>query len=202
VEPRADEAELLARAGQGDLAAFNFLVEHYQGAVYNLCLRLLGSPQGAEDTAQDAFIAAYRRLETFRGGNFRAWLFRIASNACYDELRWRKSRPVVSLDEPLGPEERTHDIADAAPSPEQLAEHSELRGVIQAALSQLPYEQRIAIILCDSQGMDYAEIAQVLDCSLGTVKSRIARGRSRLREILLADAELLPSRFRPKSEET
>jgi RNA polymerase sigma-70 factor (ECF subfamily) len=201
VEPRADEAELLARAVQGDFAAFNFLVEHYQGAVYNLCLRLIGSPQGAEDTAQDAFIAAYRRLDTFRGGNFRAWLFRIASNACYDELRWRKSRPAVSLDEPAGREQRTLDVADAAPSPEQQAEDSELREAIQAALSQLPYEQRMAIILCDSQGMDYAEIAQLMACSLGTVKSRIARGRSRLREILLADAELLPSRFRPKSEE-
>lgn len=202
MEPRPDEADLLARAAQGDLAAFNCLVEHYQTAIYNLCLRLLGNPQTAEDTAQDAFFSAYRRLESFRGGSFRAWLFRIASNACYDELRWRRSRPSVSLDEPQGAEERAFDVADRAPSPEERAEQAELKRAIEAALLQLPDEQRLAIVLCDAQGMDYAEIAVVMQCSLGTVKSRINRGRARLREILLRNTELLPSRFRPKNEET
>lgn len=202
MEPRPDEADLLSRASQGDLSAFNGLVEHYQTAIYNLCLRLLTNPQAAEDTTQDAFIAAYRRLDTFRGGNFRAWLFRIATNTCYDELRWRKSRPSVSLDEPSGPGERALDFADRAPSPDERAEQSELKRAIESALSQLPDEQRLAIVLCDVQGMDYAEIAVVMQCSLGTVKSRIARGRSRMRAILLKQAELLPSRFRPTNEET
>ena len=202
MEPRPDEAELLARAARGDLSAFNSLVEHYQTPVYNLCLRLLGNPQTAEDTTQDAFIAAYRRFDSFRGGSFRAWLFRIAANACYDELRWRKSRPSTSLDERQGAGERAFDVADKAPAPEERAEQSELKDAIEAALRQLPDEQRLAIVLCDAQGMDYAEIAAVMQCSLGTVKSRIARGRARLRAILLKDAELLPSRFRPTNEET
>jgi RNA polymerase sigma-70 factor (ECF subfamily) len=202
VEPRPDEAELIARAREGDLSAFNTLVEHYQTAVYNLCLRLLGSPQAAEDTTQDAFISAFRRLDSFRGGSFRSWLFRIAANACYDELRWRRSRPQTSLDEPQGSVERAIDVADSAPSPVERAEQSELREALARALTQLPEEQRLAIVLCDAQGLDYAEIAVVMRCSLGTVKSRIARGRGRLRAILLQDAELLPSRFRPTSEET
>jgi RNA polymerase sigma-70 factor (ECF subfamily) len=202
VEPRPDEAELLARAAKGDLSAFNCLVEHYQTSVYNLCLRLLGNPQSAEDTAQDAFIAAYRRFDSFRGGSFRAWLFRIAANACYDELRWRKSRPSTSLDEPQGAGERAFDVADRAPTPDERAEQAELKRAIEAALLRLPEEQRLAIVLCDAQGMDYAEIASVMQCSLGTVKSRIARGRARLREVLLQDTELLPSRFRPTNEET
>jgi RNA polymerase sigma-70 factor (ECF subfamily) len=202
VEPRPDEAELLARAGQGDLSAFNALVERYQAAIYGLCLRLLGNPQAAEDTTQDAFISAYRRLDSFRGGSFRSWLFRIAANASYDELRWRRSRPHVSLDEPQGPSDRTFDIADKAASPDQRAEQSELRQAITDALAQLPDEQRLAVVLCDAQGLDYAEIAEVMECSLGTVKSRIARGRGRLREILLQNAELLPSRFRPTGDKT
>ena len=141
-------------------------------------------------------------MDTFRGGSFRSWLFRIAANASYDEMRWRRSRPHVSLDEPVGAGERTLDVPDAAPSPEDRAEQAELGQAITDALAQLPDEQRLAIVLCDAQGLDYAEIAIVMQCSLGTVKSRIARGRARLREILLQNAELLPSRFRPTGEET
>lgn len=202
MEPRPDEPDLIGRAAAGELAAFNTLVERYQTAVYNLCLRLLGNAQAAEDTTQDAFISAYRRLDTFRGGNFRSWLFRIAANASYDELRWRRSRPAVSLDVPAPPGERAFDVADRAPSPLERAEQAELRRTLGEALAQLPDEQRLAIILCDVQGLDYSEIAEVMQCSLGTVKSRIARGRSRLRAILQRNEELLPSRFRPTDEET
>jgi len=200
VEPRPDEDELIELARHGDLAAFNALVEHYQSPVYSLCLRLLGNAQSAEDTTQDAFISAYRRLETFRGGSFRAWLFRIAANAAYDEMRWRRSRPAASLDEPLSDGERAFQVPDKAPSPQESAEQGELRAALTAALARLPDEQRLAIVLCDVQGLDYAEIAAVMRCSLGTVKSRIARGRARLREILLESGELLPSRFRHTGE--
>lgn len=202
METRPDEAELLARASQGDLSAFNTLVERYQAAVYNLGLRLLGNPQAAEDATQEAFLSAYRRLDSFRGGSFRSWLFRIAANACYDEMRRRRSRPQVSLDEPPGAGERSLDVPDQAPSPADRAEQAELGRAISHALAQLPGEQRLAIVLCDAQGLDYAEIAVVMQCSLGTVKSRIARGRLRLREILRRSPELLPSRFRPTDEET
>jgi RNA polymerase sigma-70 factor (ECF subfamily) len=202
VEPRPDEADLLARVRKGDLAAFNLLVEHYQTAVFNLCLRMLSSPQVAEDATQEAFIAAYRHLDKFRGGSFRSWLFRIAANACYDELRRRKARATTSLDEPIGSGERRFDAPDAAPSPAERAEQSELRDMLARALAEIPADQRLAVTLCDVQGLDYAEIAEVMECSLGTVKSRIARGRLRLRTILLAQEELLPHRFRPRDDKT
>jgi RNA polymerase sigma-70 factor (ECF subfamily) len=200
MEPRIDEADLLARSARGDLEAFNALVEHYQSGVFNLCLRMLGSTQSAEDATQEAFIAAYRNLDKFRGGSFRSWLFRIAANACYDELRRRRARPGVSLDEPAPSAERRLDAPDVAPSPEERAEQSELRETLAQALAAIPPDQRLAIVLCDVQGLDYAEIAAVMQCSLGTVKSRIARGRARLRAVLLARAELLPPRFRHTSK--
>ena len=202
MDPRPDEADLLARSRNGDLAAFNVLVEHYQTAVFNLCLRMLTSTQTAEDATQEAFIASYRHLEKFRGGSFRAWLFRIAANACFDELRRRRARPALSLDEPGSDGERHLDAPDHAPSPEERAEQSELRETLARALASIPEEQRLAITLSDIQGLDYSEIAEVMQCSLGTVKSRIARGRVRLRSILLQQAELLPPRFRPTGENT
>jgi RNA polymerase sigma-70 factor (ECF subfamily) len=202
VEPRPDEADLLARVRKGDLAAFNLLVDHYQTAVFNLCMRMLSTPQTAEDTTQEAFIAAYRHLDKFRGGSFRSWLFRIAANACYDELRRRKSRAASSLDEPSGEDERPFDAQDPSPSPEDRAEAAELRDVLARALGAIPADQRLAVSLCDVQGLDYSEIAEVMQCSLGTVKSRIARGRLRLRAILLVQQELLPSQFRPTNEKT
>ena len=202
MEPRPDEADLVARVREGDLAAFNLLVGHYQTAVYNLCLRMVNTPQTAEDATQEAFIAAYRHLDRFRGGSFRSWLFRIAVNACYDELRRRKTRATSSLDEPVGERDRRLDPPDPSPSPEDRAEQADLRDVLAGALAAIPADQRLAITLCDVQGLDYAEIAEVMRCSLGTVKSRIARGRLRLRTILLAQQELLPSRFRPTSEKT
>lgn len=195
-----DEAALIARAQGGDLNAFNILVERYQTAVYNICLRMLGAPQPAEDATQEAFINAYRRLETFRGGVFRSWLFRIAANACYDEMRRRKTRTAVSLDEPHGEDERHYDLPDPGPTMEQHAEQAELRGALESALKRLPEDQRMAIVLVDVQGLDYAEVAVVMNCSLGTIKSRINRGRARLRAYLLERSELLPSRFRPTGE--
>ncbi len=202
MEPRPDEADLLARVRKGDLAAFNLLVEHYQTAVFNLCLRMLGTPQTAEDATQEAFIAAYRHLDKFRGGSFRSWLFRIAANACYDELRRRKARATSSLDEPAGEGQRRFDAPDPSPSPDDRAEQAELHDALARALAAIPADQRLSVTLCDVQGLDYAEIAEVMQCSLGTVKSRIARGRLRLRAVLLEQQELLPSRFRPRSEKT
>lgn len=197
---QAGEAGIIARAHSGDLGAFNVLVERYQTGVYNLCLRMLSSPQPAEDATQEAFINAYRHLDSFRGGSFRSWLLRIATNACYDEMRRRKHRTHVSLDEPFGEDERPHDVPSDAPSMDEHAETVELHATLEAALARLPEDQRLAIILCDVQGLDYAEIAVVMRCSLGTVKSRINRGRLRLRAFLLEREELLPNRFRQTGE--
>lgn len=204
-----DEPDLIARSRQGELAAFNVLVERYQRPLYNLCLRMLASSEAAEDATQEAFIAAYRAIDRFRGGaaapgrpaGFRAWLFRIGVNACYDELRRRRARPAASLDQPRGESGRAWDIENPGPALEEIAETAELGRAIQEALRVLPTDQRLAIVLCDVQGLDYAEIAQVMGVSLGTVKSRINRARSRLRALLLSRGELLPSRFRQTSED-
>ena len=194
------DLDLIARARQGDLNAFNVLVERYQTGVYNLCLRMLGAPAPAEDAAQEAFISAYRSLDRFRGGSFRAWLFRIAANASYDELRRRKARPATSLDRTGDEDERPIEPPDKTPSMEERAANTELRRALQDALAQLPHEQRLAVVLCDVQGFDYAEIAETMHVSLGTVKSRISRARSRLRVILLEQRELLPGSIRQSSE--
>jgi RNA polymerase sigma-70 factor (ECF subfamily) len=196
-----DELALIARSRQGDLSAFNRLVEYYQRPLYNLCLRMLGSPQSAEDAAQDAFISAYRSIGRFRGSSFRAWLFRIAANACHDEQRRRRSRPALSIDAPQGEDRLPIDVPDSALSLDEHLQQLELGRVLQDALAHLPEDQRLSIVLSDVQGLDYAEIAEAMGVGLGTVKSRISRARSRLRGLLGARGELLPSRFRQTSED-
>lgn len=191
-----DEPQLIRRARDGELDAFNLLIEGYERPVYNLCFRMLSSQQPAEDAAQEAFISAFRSLASFRGGSFRSWLFRIASNACYDEMRRQKARPARSLDAPTSEGERQMDVPDDAHSLDEHVENVELREALKEALMELPPEQRLVVVLCDVQGMDYAEIAEVTDTNLGTVKSRINRARGRLRELLQANAELLPSHLR------
>jgi RNA polymerase sigma-70 factor (ECF subfamily) len=191
-----DEPGLIARSRKGDLAAFNILVERYQNPLYNLCFRMLGSREGAEDATQDAFISSYRNLERFRGEAFRPWLFRIAVNACYDELRRRRSRPAVSLDEPRGEGGLPIDVPSRSETPESGAERLELADALREALAALPHDQRLVVILRDVQGLEYAEIAQVTGTSLGTVKSRLNRARRRLCSLLRARGELLPARFR------
>ncbi len=195
-----EEAVLVERSQSGDLDAFNALVLVYQGQVYNLCLRMLGSPQAAEDAAQEAFIAAYRAVPRFRGGRFRAWLLRIAANACYDELRRRRSRPQVPLEAPADDERPSAELPASDEPLEQRAERLELARCLQEGLASLPPDQRLAVILRDVQGLAYEEVAEATGASLGTVKSRISRGRAAMRDFLLARGELLPSRFRPSSE--
>ena len=196
-----DEPELVARSQRGDLTAFNRLVERYQTSLYNFSLRMLGSPQAAEDATQEAFISAFRAVRSFKGEAFKAWLFRIASNACYDELRRRKSRAAQSLDEPQGSDERGLDLPGRGLSPEERAEQDALGRLIQAALLQIPADQRAAVVLCDVQGLDYAEVAAAMNVSLGTVKSRIFRGRTQLRRLLIqSGGELLPERLRQVRE--
>ena len=184
----------IQRAQSGDISAFNELVIEFQSLVYNLCLRMLGQQQAAEDAAQEAFINAWRSIGSFRGDSFRSWLLRIAANLCRDELRRRGRRPSSSLDTAL--EAGMPDPPDDDPLPEESALNAELRSSLDAALAQLPEEQRTAIILCDIEGLDYAEIAVAMNTSLGTVKSRIARARMRMREVMLRQPELLPTRFR------
>jgi RNA polymerase sigma-70 factor (ECF subfamily) len=190
----ADEEQLIRSSRKGDLDAFNTLVQAYQRQVYNLCLRML-NPAAAEDAAQETFITAYRRLSSFRGGSFRAWLLRIASNICCDELRRHRSRPTASLDAALEAGSPA-DVPSHLAGPEEEALRRELGRHLQQGLAALPAEQRLVIILRDIHGLSYEELTEALHCSLGTVKSRIARGRARMREYLMARRELLPRQFR------
>lgn len=192
----ADEGQLVRSSQKGDLDAFNTLVQAYQRQVYNLCLRMLGAA-AAEDAAQETFIAAYRRLSGFRGGNFRAWLLRIAANICCDELRRQRSRPAASLDAALEAGSPADVPSDSA-GPEEEALRRELGRHLQQGLATLPAEQRLVIILRDVHGLSYEELTEAMGCSLGTVKSRIARGRARMRDYLMARRELLPRQFRHK----
>jgi RNA polymerase sigma-70 factor, ECF subfamily len=204
--PGVEEALLIARSRRGDPAAFNQLILLHQQAVYTLSYRMLGDPDNAADVTQEALFSAFRAIASFRGGSFRSWLLRIASNACFDY--WRRSRrhPGDSLDALSGQSEG-HDeglaqqfAADDRWDPETLALRSELQVLIQAGLMHLPLEQRLAVILSDIQGLAYEEIASATGVTLGTVKSRIARGRAQLRSYLHQHAELLPRTYRLKEE--
>ncbi|MGD9101830.1 MAG: sigma-70 family RNA polymerase sigma factor [Anaerolineae bacterium] len=192
-----DEQALIQAAQRGDLNAFNELVLSYQGQVYNLAYRIMGEGDSAADATQEAFISAYRAIGNYRGGSFRAWLMRIVTNACYDELRRRKRRPTSSLDALY--------VTDAAPDgaftshnegPEAYAQRQDLNQMLHAGLQTLPEDQRVVIVLSDVQGYNYKEIAEMTGASLGTVKSRLSRGRAKMRDYLLARGELLPAEYR------
>lgn len=199
LQAQADDFDLIAQARRGDVQAFNGLVLRYQTAMYNLAFRLLDDADLAADATQDAFIAAFQHLNQFRGSNFRAWLARIVTNACYDALRRRKRAP-ASLEQLAAQRADSADqpalISDAAESPEQLAIRQALSKAIQDCLNQLPLSFRTVAIMSDVQGYAYDEIALALNLSLGTVKSRLSRARQKLRDCLRAVQELLPSAYR------
>ncbi len=189
-----DEQELIRRARDGDLPAFNALVEIHQNTVFGVVLRMIHDHARAEDLTQEAFISAHRNLRRYRGGSFRAWLLRIAKNATLDELRRRKRRPEVSIDA------NVVTFQDTLPSPEQSPEDAtlmgELGGLIAAGLATLPPDQRMAVVMVDVEGLSYDEAAEAMDASIGTVKSRLSRARSRMRDYLQERPELLPAKFR------
>ena len=186
------------RAGQE--YCYNCVIERYQTQAHNLALRMMGNWDAAEDATQEAFLSGYRAFTSFRGDNLRAWLMRIVANACRDMLRVRKSRPTVSLDfSPLDPEEPGNPSLDppsTEESPEDYALRRELGRAIEGGLQSLPEERRLAVVLVDVQGFSYEEAAEAMDCSLGTVKSRLARGRGELRDFLREHGEHLPGSFR------
>jgi RNA polymerase sigma-70 factor, ECF subfamily len=187
-QPLPDEPAVIARASSGDRTAFAQLMEHYQSACYGLAWRLLGDPDQAADATQDAFIHAYRAIGTYRGGIFRSWLLRITANASYDILRRQQRRPAGPLPDPDDGAPELPDLAAVNPVVE--ASRAEMYRHLERALALLPADQRTAIVLCDVYGMDYNEVAAMTKSALGTVKSRIHRGRLRLRELLAEHREL------------
>jgi len=172
----------------------------FQTKGYNLACRMLRDWALAEDVLQESFASGYRAFFQFRGDNLNAWMMRIIANTCRDFLRSSRARPVISLD-PLptaadDPTPSAIDLPAREESPPEYAEREELRRAIISGLDRLPEQRRLAVILVDVQGFSYEEAAQVMNCSIGTVKSRISRGRAGLRDYLRAAGELLPSRFR------
>ncbi|CAN5626941.1 sigma-70 family RNA polymerase sigma factor [soil metagenome] len=186
--PLPDEAALIARAADGDRMAFTHLMEHYQSACYGLAWRLLHDADQAADATQDGFMHAYKAIRSYRGGVFRSWLLRITANASYDILRRAQRRPTTVLPDP---EEGAPELPDIhAVNPVEEATKSELYRHLEVALRELPPDQRAAVVLCDVYGMDYNEVAAMTESALGTVKSRIHRGRLRLRELMAEHREL------------
>ncbi len=186
--PPSDD-DLAAAARAGDRASFNTLVRRYQRRIFALCVGMVG-PDTAEDITQDTFIRALGSLDRYRGGNFAGWLLTIAGNRCRDELRRRKRRPSSSLDQQMESFGDAYTLPSRERSPERRALDSELRRVIVAALVQLPEDQRQALTLRDIDGFSYQEIASATNVSVGTVKSRIARARAKMRELLPERGEL------------
>lgn len=200
-----DELALVKEALDGDLDAFNTLVLHYQNLVYNVAYRIMGEHSPADDATQEAFISAYQKLDQYRGGSFKAWLLRIVSNACYDELRRRKRQPVAPL-KPETPEGETIEnpywLEDDAPSPEEQTEEVELQEAIQHCINKLDHKFKLVLVMVDVEGLDYETAAEAAGTPLGTVKSRLARARERVQECLQGFRELLPELFRLSDEDT
>ena len=177
-----DERELIARLQKRDEAAFEELIRQYEKKVYTLCFRMCGNSEDAEEAAQDAFLALWRGIDRFRQeSSLSTWIYRLATNACIDTLRRRKKQSgSVSLDD----EELFVDAVDTSPQPQETVEHREAQKLLQAGLSALPEEYRKVLILREIEGLSYTEIAESASIELGTVKSRISRGRSLLRNFL------------------
>lgn len=187
-----DEKHILARARRGDLAAFEELVRRNEKRVYAVALRSSGSPEDAADITQEVFLRAWRSIEDFRGDSgFSTWLFRITANLCVDFARHRQAQPQT---QPLvGEDDAERPIPDTAPTPEEHLENSELGRELAAALDEISEEHRRIVLLRDVSGLSYTEIAEVLEISEGTVKSRLSRARIALRTILQKRGNLLPS---------
>lgn len=187
------EASLIARMKSGDLSAFDDIVEQFQPMVYMLSLRVLADPEDARDATQESFLKVYRHIGGFRGeASLKTWICRIAINQARSMERWwrrRKRKETCSLDAPLslnGEDDLTQidflSSSSASPEAETLSRERERQ--LESAISRLKKDFRIAVILRDIEGLSYEEIAWVTGISVGTVKSRIARGREMLREVL------------------
>ncbi len=196
-----EEQALIRRALRGDLESFNALILRYQDSAYSVAFRIMGDTHAASDAVQEAFIIAYRRLGSYRGGSFRAWLLRITTNQCYDELRRVRRRPAVSV-EAMGEETGGEPaIPDDAATPEEALQQRELQQAIQSCIGALNADQRIVLVLCDVEGLDYQAIADQLGAQIGTVKSRLSRARASVRDCLQGVRELLPAAYRLISDE-
>jgi RNA polymerase sigma-70 factor (ECF subfamily) len=184
--PESEIQHLIERARAGDTRAFEDLARREERALYRHALRIVGTTSDAEDVVQDALFSAWRSIASFQGLSFRAWLFRIATNRALDQLRSRKRRPELPLDPPEDDEMTWAEPAAPGPDLTQLAGDREALALVEAALGMLPAEQRTALLLRDVEGFPYEDIAVITSVEIGTVKSRIHRGRLAVRNALIA----------------
>jgi len=183
----SSDEELIRRTRRGDRTAFQELVEKYQQRIYAVAYGLLGNRENALDAVQEAFIKAYKSLDSFRGrSGFYTWLYRIATNAAIDLGRKESRRGEVSFREELEPDEEKgeYPVAPASENPADALMRKELGEQIEDAIQKLPPEQRTTIVLREIEGLSYREIAKVMKCSQGTVMSRLHYGRKRLQQLL------------------
>lgn len=194
------EQKWVSAAKNGDQDAFSQLVLRYEKKVYALALRMCRNPEDAAEAAQEAFLSAWQGLPFFRGDSaFSTWLYRLTSNACVDLLR-RESRHSAAAGPSLDDEELPLDLPDTAPTPEAAAEQAELRELIEKGLQSLTLEYREVLVLREIHQLAYDEIADTLSLDLGTVKSRISRGRRQLREFLQKSGNFFPSAASKRTE--
>ena len=182
------EKELIRKAKQGDMLAFEELVLQHEKMIYNLAFRMMNHSEDARDISQEVFLKAYRSLSNFdERSAFSTWLYRITHNTCIDEMRKRKGKQNYSLEEELENEEGSvqRQVADDGDTPEEKLLREEQKSEIVQALNTLSEEHKAAIILRDVKGMSYEEIAEILEISLGTVKSRISRARNQCKAEIL-----------------
>jgi RNA polymerase sigma-70 factor (ECF subfamily) len=182
-----DETELVTELQAGSDTAFDWLVIHYHGPVYNLILSMLGDVADAADGTQEVFLKAFRGIRSFRqGSSLKTWLYRIAIREALNHKRWFKRHLQRNVSIDAEPEEgrSSIEIEDLGPTPFELLAANEIQAAVQGALRQVPEVFRSAVILRDLEGLSYEEIAEVLECSVGTVKSRILRGRRALKDLL------------------
>lgn len=183
-------------ANESSADRFIRLVSPHERQLYFLCYHMMGNQQDAEDCAQEAMLKAYRAFDRFRGDSkLSTWLYTIASRVCTDLLRKRKE--LVSLD---SLREEGFEASSDEPSPYMSLEAGERRRLLQEAIQRLPAQQRQVVVLCDLNGLSYEEAAAALDCPVGTVRSRLSRGRQELKRILSQDRELFVQDLRPNVE--
>lgn len=197
-----NESALISSAQEGDVQAFNELVLTYQDLAYSVAYRIMRD-ETAADITQNAFISAFQKLEQFQGGNFKAWMMRIVTNACYDELRRQKRRPTSSLDDMQDDTDGLDLVNEAhvsfmsqSDNPEAAVQRNELQAMIEACIEALNEHHRVVVVLADVEQYSYDEVAEIVNITLGTVKSRLSRARANLRDCLRNKEELLPDQYR------
>lgn len=181
------ESLLILAASKGDLDAFNDLVLKYQDLIFSRAYDLLGDCHSAEDAAQESFLRAFQNIRTFQGCSFRAWLFKIVTNLCYDEMRKYQRHPIISLSSEENAREGMESptlLADPSCAVQGLVEQSELLEIVNGFLGELPEMYRDPITLIDFHDLNYSEAAELLEIPMGTLKSRLARARFQMKEKL------------------